>query len=236
MMFNIFLIEDDKKLESMVKEYLERYGYKVHTVNKFNEIEEEFKIINPDLVLLDINLPYYDGFYLCRLFRKSSNVPIVVISARSDDMEQVMGIELGADDYIVKPFSYEILIAKIKASLRREYGEYANKSQDYLNIKGLILDESTFKMTYKGKEIDLSKNEFKLIKKLIENKDKVVSREELLETLWDDIAFVDDNTLTVNVTRIKQKLGNIGVENSIKTKRGVGYSFESSYLNGDIDE
>jgi len=234
-MFKIFLIEDDKKLESIVKEYLERYGYKVYTVNDFKEIEIEFQKNKPDLVLLDINLPYYDGFYLCRLFRKNSSLPIIIISARSDDIEQVMGIELGADDYIVKPFSYEVLIAKIKASLRREYGEYANKIQD-IRVKELLLDESSFKMKYRGKEIDLSKNEFKLIKKLIENKDKVVRREELLEALWDDIAFVDDNTLTVNVTRIKQKLCDIGMKDVIRTKRGLGYIFESKYIEDDIDE
>lgn len=225
-MYKIFIVEDDEKLKNHIKEYLEKYDFEVYCVNNFKEIDNEFIEINPDLVLLDINLPYYDGFYFCRTFRKNSNVPIIITSARNTDTEQIMGIELGADDYIVKPFNLQILLVKIKACLRRTYGEYIDKKCISINVNGLTLDENKFIMFLDDKEIELSKNEFKLIKKLLENKNKVVKREELLEVLWDDSSFVDDNTLTVNVTRVKNKLKEIGIIDAVKTKRGVGYVFQ----------
>jgi len=225
-MYKIFLIEDDDKLNNHIKEYLEKYDYDVFTVDDFKNIENQFMSINPDIVLLDINLPYYDGFYFCRAIRKISKAPIIITSARNTDTEQVMGIELGADDYIVKPFSLQILLAKIKACLRRTYGEYIDEKSTRININGLIIDENKFMVSFNDKETELSKNEFRLLKKLLENINIVVKREELLEVLWDDSAFVDDNTLTVNVTRVKNKLKEIGIENTVKTKRGVGYVFK----------
>lgn len=225
-MYKIFLIEDDDKLNNHIKEYLEKYDYDVFTVDDFKNIENQFMSINPDIVLLDINLPYYDGFYFCRVIRKISKAPIIITSARNTDTEQVMGIELGADDYIVKPFSLQILLAKIKACLRRTYGEYIDEKSTSININGLIIDENKFVVSYNDKETELSKNEFRLLKKLLENINIIVKREELLEILWDDSAFVDDNTLTVNVTRVKNKLKEIGIENTVKTKRGVGYVFK----------
>lgn len=229
-MYKIFIVEDDEKLKEHIKEYLERYDYEVFTVNDYKEIEREFDDINPDLVLLDINLPYYDGFYFCRIFRKKSTVPIIIISARTAETEQIMGIELGADDYITKPFSLNLLLAKVKACLRRTYGEYLPDKSTSLNINGLMLEESNFKIIFNNKELELSKNEFKLLKKLIENKDEIVTREELLGILWDDSTFVDDNTLTVNVTRVKNKLKDIGISSIIKTKRGVGYILHSKLI------
>lgn len=227
-MYKIFLVEDDEKLKDHIKEYLERYDYEVVTVDDYREIDNQFDKVNPDLVLLDINLPYYDGFYFCRVFRKKSKIPIIIISARTAETEQVMGIELGADDYIAKPLSLQLLMVKIKACLRRTLGEYAENKNNIMGANGLLLDESNFKMIYKQRELELSKNEFKLLKELIENKDKIVKREELLEILWDDSVFVDDNTLTVNVTRVKNKLKDIGIEGVVKTKRGIGYIFDSS--------
>lgn len=229
-MYKIFLVEDDEKLKEHIKEHLERYDYEVVTVDDYKEIDKQFDDINPDLVLLDINLPYYDGFYFCRIFRKKSKIPIIIISARIAEAEQVMGIELGADDYIAKPLSLQLLMVKIKACLRRTLGEYAENKNDITGANGLLLDESNFKMTYNQRELELSKNEFKLLKKLIQNKDKIVKREELLEILWDDSIFVDDNTLTVNVTRVKNKLKDIGIETVIKTKRSIGYIFDSSVV------
>ncbi|MEW8955450.1 response regulator transcription factor [Clostridium sp.] len=231
-MYKILIIEDDAKLSSFTKEYLERYNYSVYEVTDFNNIEEEFQSIKPDLLLLDINLPYYDGFYFCRALRKNSNIPIIIISARSNDMDQVMAIELGADDYVTKPFKLEILLSKVKAALRRTYGEYAIRENNQLNVGDIYIDEDNFKLLYEGREVELSKNEFKLIKKLIEKKNRIVSREELFQELWDDYNFVDDNTLTVNITRLKNKFLSLGVKNIIKTKRGVGYILDYRALDG----
>ena len=236
-MYKLMIIEDDMKLSSIVKEYFEKYDYRVYELKEFKDIEKQFEEVNPDLILLDINLPYYDGFYLCRVIRKKSNVPIIIVSARNGDMEQVMGIELGADDYITKPFKLEILLSKVKAALRRSYGEYSAKGSNELGINKFNLDESSFKMSYKESSVELSKNEYKLVKKLIENKDKIVTREELLEVLWDDSSFVDDNSLTVNITRIKNKFLELGIEDVVKTKRGVGYFLNSASIEeGDCDE
>lgn len=222
-MYKIFLVEDDEKLNEHIKEYLQMYDYEVYVVEDFKNTEKEFEFINPDLVLLDINLPYSDGFYLCRVFRKKSNVPIIITSARTAEIEQIMGIELGADDYITKPFSLKMLLTKISAALRRT-NELSNDKKS-LKINGLELKESNFRINYKDREIELSKNEFALLKKLVENKDVILKRETLLELIWDDSEFVNDNTLTVNITRVKNKLKELGIEDVIKTKRGVGYVF-----------
>lgn len=232
MPFKIMVIEDDEKLRELVRECLERYGYLPVCVSDFQNIEPQFQQEDPHLVILDITLPYFDGFYLCRIFRRKSKIPILIVSARSGEMDQVMGIELGADDYIIKPFSTELLLAKIKAALRRSYGEYAepdDRSQ-CLCVKGITLDESSFRLQYNGDSCDLSKNEFKLVKKFLENRDKILSREELLAELWDDSSFVDDNTLTVNVTRVKNKLANLGIQAAIRTKRGSGYFFDTASM------
>lgn len=222
-MYKIFLVEDDEKLNEHIKEYLQMYQYEVYTVKNFKNTEKEFEEINPDLVLLDINLPYCDGFYLCRVFRKKSNIPIIITSARTAEMEQIMGIELGADDYITKPFSLKMLVTKISAALRRT--NELSKDFEGLSVNGLELKENNFRARYNGKEIEFSKNEFALLKKFVENKETILKREELLELIWDDSDFVNDNTLTVNVTRVKNKLREIGIEDVIKTKRGVGYVF-----------
>lgn len=233
-MYKIMIIEDDEKLRSLTGDFLSRYGYNVATPDDFKNIEETFESEKPDMVLLDINLPYYDGFYLCRVFRRKSKIPIIIMSARSGEMEQVMGMELGADDYVTKPFSSEVLLAKVKAALRRAYGEYVLNEEPVTRVKDLVLDENSFKILFRGTVLDLSKNEFKLVRKLLENKDRIVSREILLEELWDDSAFVDDNTLTVNVTRIKSKFQALGISDIIKTKRGAGYFFDSSALEDNL--
>lgn len=235
-MYRLMLIEDDMKLSALVKEFIEKYGYEVYEQEDFNNIEKQFELLKPDLVILDINLPYYDGFYLCRAFRKKSKVPIIITSARSGEMDQVMAIELGADDYITKPFKFEILLSKIKSALRRTYGEYSLKESTELRIKGLCLDENSFKMSYKGKSVELSKNEYKLVKKIIENKNRIIEREELFSELWDDLTFVDDNTLTVNISRIKNKFLELGISDIIKNKRRVGYMFNYAAIDGENDE
>ena len=222
-MQKIFIVEDDEKLRAITGEYLQRYGYSIHFVENFKNVIEEFHQLEPHLVLLDINLPYFDGFQLCRAFRKDSHIPIIFTSARSSDFDQVRALEMGADDYLTKPFSLELLLAKVQASLRRTYGEYSSGKESVLSVDSLKLDTSSFTLSRNNITLELSKNELKLLKKLMESPGEVVSRESLLEELWDDTLFVDDNTLTVNVSRGKKRLRDLGLDNAIKTKRGVGY-------------
>ena len=224
-MYKIFVVEDDEKIINLIKDKLERYDYTVVTVKDYTNIKGEFIDENPHLVLLDINLPNYDGFFWCREIRSISKVPIIFISARFSDMDQVMAIENGGDDYIIKPFSFDLLLAKIKGAIRRTYGEYAeNISKDILEVDGVFLYKSQSMIEWQGNKIELSKKEFGLIYILISNIDEIVSREILLEELWDDVDFVDDNTLSVNITRLRKRLEDIGIKNSIQTKRGQGYS------------
>ncbi|KMJ59903.1 transcriptional regulator [Bacillus sp. LL01] len=222
-MHKIMLIEDDRQLNELVGGHLERYGYTIHQPTDFQHIMESFSDIQPDLVLLDINLPYYDGYFLCRSIRQQSMVPIIIISARSTEMDQIMAMELGADDYITKPFTFELLHTKIKATIRRVYGEYATKDKGELSVEALKLDSQTLAIQYGGNREELSKNEYILLKKLMEHHETYIPRETLIEEVWDSLTFVDDNTLTVNMTRIKQKLSSLGLSNVIISKRGVGY-------------
>ncbi len=235
-MKKILVIEDDEKIRDMICGHLKRYGFATLYTDDFRNIESYLEKNDAHIVILDINLPYFDGFFVLRLIRKKSNIPVIILSARNGDMDQILGIELGADDYIVKPFNLDVLLAKIKSAVRRTYGEYSSKDEDVLTVNGLSLDADSFKMSYNGKVSDLSKNEFKLLKVLMDNSDKVVSRERILEELWDDTTFVDDNTLTVNVTRIKAKLSDIGISNVIKTKRGAGYMLSSDFTQGGADD
>jgi DNA-binding response OmpR family regulator len=225
------IIEDDMQLRNQIKEVLLGYHYDVYAVESFRVIEEQFIKIAPHLVLLDINLPYYDGNYYCRMYRKHSNIPIIITSARNSDMDQILSMELGADEYIVKPFNIQVLLAKVNALVRRLYGDYSgNDTNKDITLQGITLDSAGFRITYQNTSEELSKNEFKLLKKFMLNPNKVIAREELLEEIWDESSFVDDNTLTVNVTRVKSKLSNLGIEDIIKTKRGAGYLFDISLL------
>ncbi|MGD6781444.1 response regulator transcription factor [Sutcliffiella horikoshii] len=222
-MHKIMLIEDDRQLSELVGNHLERYGYKIHFPKDFQYIIESFTEVQPDLILLDINLPYYDGYFLCRSIRQQSTVPIIIISARSTEMDQIMAMELGADDYITKPFTFELLHTKVKATIRRVYGEYASRVTGEISTEGLKLDSQTLVVQFEGNREELSKNEYILLKKLIEQHNTYIPRETLIEAVWDSLNFVDDNTLTVNMTRIKQKLSSLGLRNVITSKRGVGY-------------
>ncbi|MGD6774816.1 MULTISPECIES: response regulator transcription factor [Bacillaceae] len=222
-MHKIMLIEDDRQLSELVGNHLERYSYKIHYPKDFQYIIESFTEVQPDLILLDINLPYYDGYFLCRSIRQQSTVPIIIISARSTEMDQIMAMELGADDYITKPFTFELLHTKVKATIRRVYGEYASRVTGEISTEGLKLDSQTLVVQFEGNREELSKNEYILLKKLIEQHNTYIPRETLIEAVWDSLNFVDDNTLTVNMTRIKQKLSSLGLRNVITSKRGVGY-------------
>lgn len=228
-MYKIALVEDDPELSFIISKMLLRYQYEVVLVKDFNNVVEQLIEINPDVILLDINLPYLDGFHICKAIRKKSNVPIIITSARNTDADQILGVELGADDYVVKPFSVEVLQSKIKASIRRAYGSFhADKTN--LVIGEFQLDFNTFTLFYHNKRVELTKNEFKIMKYLSERPNVIVPREDLLTELWDDVAFVDNNTLNVNISRIKTKLADIGIHEAIHTKRGYGYQFVSYWL------
>lgn len=229
-MYKILVVEDDKKILKLTKDRLERYGYDVAVVKDYSNIKGEFIKEEPHLVLLDINLPNYDGFFWCREIRSISKVPIIFISARFSDMDQVMAIENGGDDYIIKPFSFDLLLAKVKGIIRRTYGEYAeNDSVDIYEADGVYLHKSQNIVEWKDNKIELSKKEFALLYILITNLGNIVSRETLLEELWDDMNFVDDNTLSVNIGRLRNRLEAIGIYDSIKTKRGQGYSMVKTW-------
>ncbi|MBC7958910.1 MAG: response regulator transcription factor [Vallitaleaceae bacterium] len=217
------IIEDDLSLRDAMINMLERYGYKGVYIKDFRNIENEVIDVNPHLIFLDINLPYFDGFYYIKAIRKISKAPVIIISARNSAGDQILGLELGADDYLIKPFDTEILLAKVKSVIRRIYGELSVEDKKMLTVGGLILDESRFKASYKGHQVTLSKNEFLILKRLIEHQGEIVKREVLFEDIWDDKEFVDENTLTVNITRVKGKLDELGLQEVIKTKRGIGY-------------
>lgn len=228
-MERILLIEDDYKLCELIKEYLDQNGYYVCIVEDFINLDKEIEKEKPDLVLLDINLPYFDGYYVCREIRSKSNIPIIITSARNGDKDQVLAIDLGADDYLVKPFKLEILHSKIKAVLRRTYGEYACEKKE-IKKTNLYLDETNFSIHFKDKELELTKNEFKIINMFLLNGGRVIKRQEFFQILWNEDTFVDENTLTVNITRIKNIFKELGLNNIIKTKRGVGYMFNNSLI------
>ena len=234
-MYSIMLIEDDRKIGELITTHLERYGYKMFRVRDFSNIKNEFLDNKPDLILMDINLPFYDGFYWCNSIRCCSKVPIIFISARDSDMDQVMAIENGGDDFITKPFSYDVLLAKIKGILRRVYGSYASADKDYLRSGDLVMYTGKNVVSFRNQTLELGKNEFALLYHLVKNINKIVSREELLEILWSDTEFIDDNTLSVNVTRVRKKLETIGIFNAITTKRGIGYIMSDSCINKNGD-
>lgn len=230
-MSKIMIIEDDIQLCNHIKEVLQGYGYDIAIVTDFMTVEQQFQRIKPDMVILDINLPHFDGNYYCRKFRKESRIPIIVTSARNGDIDQILSMELGADEYVVKPFNIQVLIAKINALFRRSYGEYASSDQaGTTEVQGIRLNEKGFKISFGDKTLELSKNEYKLCNKFLCKADQVITREELLEELWDTSCFVDDNTLTVNVTRLKNKFSELGIPEVIKTKRGAGYIFDTQIL------
>ncbi|KEO82604.1 response regulator transcription factor [Tumebacillus flagellatus] len=230
--YKICIVEDDQKLADLLQTQLERFGFEVSLIARLESIDAEVLACKPHLVLLDINLPYYDGFYWCRRIRQQSKVPIVFLSARSGEMDMVLALESGGDDYLTKPFHPEVMMAKLRALLRRTYGEYAEPAagDEETEFQGLILDAHRHTIrcprTSGDTVLSLSGTEAGLLKKLIRAEGKVVSREDLLSALWDDTQFVDDNTLTVNVARVRRKLEELGLPTAIVTVRGQGYRLE----------
>src|SRR5699024_2529773 len=223
-MNKIMIIEDDPKIATYLASYISKYNYQVVVIEQFEHIFDEFRTQQPDLVLLDINLPYFDGFYWCRQIRTISICPVIFISARMGEMDQVLAIENGGDDYITKPFSPDIVMAKIRSQLRRAYGAYAGNQQErVLEVAGLKLFPERHELRFSDSAIDLTKNENNILELLIERYPRVAGREDLLEKLWDDQTFVDENTLNVNMTRVRKKLENLGLYDAVETVRGSGY-------------
>ena len=226
----IYIIEDDIAISTLLKDYIDRYGFAATIVKNFDNIIEEFEAINPNLVLLDINLPKFDGFYWCTKIRQKSNVPIIFISARDSGMDQIRALESGGDDYITKPFHYDVVIAKIKSHIRRTYGEYAPKLEErVVELDGLKFYPERLELEYKNEKLIITKKEGILLDCLIKKYPKVVSRDYLLEKIWDDIEFVEENTLNVNVSRIRKRLDELGIEDAVHTVRGVGYKLNKNW-------
>lgn len=220
-MYRIFLVEDDETIARLIKKHLEKWEYEVSTVQDFGNVLGEFAACDPQLVLLDIRLPFYNGHYWCTQIRQVSKVPIIFLSSVSDNMNIVMAMNMGADDFIPKLFDLEVLTAKVQALLRRSY-DFAGSSS-MLEHKGMLLNLSDATLLYQEQKVELTKNELKILQTLIENKMQVVTRETLMTRLWESDMYVDENTLSVNVNRLRKKLTSIGLEDSILTKKGIGY-------------
>lgn len=220
-MYRIFLVEDDETIARLIKKHLEKWEYEISTVQDFGNVLGEFAACDPQLVLLDIRLPFYNGYHWCTQIRQVSKVPIIFLSSVSDNMNIVMAMNMGADDFIPKPFDLEVLTAKVQALLRRSY-DFAGSSS-MLEHKGMLLNLSDATLLYQEQKVELTKNELKILQTLIENKTQVVTRETLMTRLWESDMYVDENTLSVNVNRLRKKLTSIGLEDSILTKKGIGY-------------
>lgn len=219
-MKKILIIEDTDTIREELTKLLTRYGYEVLAPTDFENILEYVKENNADLVLLDINLPYFDGYHICREIRKDSNIPIIIVTSRDSDMDEIMSMNLGADDFITKPYNTQILLARISALLRRTY---SLAEQEILTYGDLKLNLSNGTISCKERTEELTKNELKILACLLKNKGNVVSREDLMDYMWNSDIFVDDNTLSVNVTRLRKKLEEVGVKGAIETRRGLGY-------------
>ncbi|WP_342758101.1 response regulator transcription factor [Kineothrix sedimenti] len=220
-MYKVLIVEDDNTIAEEVGRHLIKWGYEVEAVTDFGDVLGHFGRFLPQLVLMDIGLPFYNGYYWCGEIRKVSQVPVVFVSSASDNMNIVMAVNMGGDDFITKPFELEVLAAKVQAILRRTYSFSAQTS--LMEYKGLLLNLSDMTLVCRNEKIELSKNEYKILQTLFENTGKTVTREIIMKRLWDDECFVDDNTLTVNINRLRKKLEGIGMEELIVTKKGIGY-------------
>lgn len=220
-MYRIMIVEDDLTIAGVIKEHLSKWDYEAIYITDFKKIIEQFIQFEPQLVLLDVMLPFFNGFYWCSEIRKISKVPVMFISSANDNMNIVMAMNMGGDDFIAKPFDLNVLTAKIGALIRRTYS-----FQGQVNViehNGVVLNLSDTTLVYRDQKIELTKNEYKILQLLMENMGVVVSREEIMQRLWESDSFVDDNTLTVNINRLRKKLAESGLENFITTRKGLGY-------------
>jgi two-component system response regulator protein BraR/BceR len=225
-MYKILIVEDDDVIAKTMMKHLTSWGYEVQCTDDFKNVLTQFASYDPQLVLLDISLHFFNGYHWCTEIRKMSKVPIIFISSASDNMNIVMAINMGGDDFIAKPFDLNILTSKVQALLRRTY-DFTGQTH-LLEHKGAILNTSDSTITFNGRKLELSKNEYKILHILLESKGKTVSRDTLMTRLWESDAFVDDNTLTVNVNRLRKKLTDLELNDFIKTKKGIGYLVEQA--------
>lgn len=220
-MYRILIVEDDRVIAEMVKKHMESWGYEVLCVEDFKNVLGEFAAFSPQLVLLDISLPFFNGYHWCSQIRQISKTPVIFLSSASDNMNIVMAINMGGDDFVAKPFDLNVLMAKVQAMLRRTY-DFGGQTGIFEH-RGVILNLSDTSVYYEGHKVELTKNEFKILQILMEQKGSVVSRDRLMTRLWETDSYVDDNTLTVNVTRLRKRLEEAGVRDFIVTKKGMGY-------------
>ncbi len=220
-MYKILIVEDDKTIANAVKKHVETWGYQAYATQNFQNVMEDFAREHPQLVILDITLPFYNGYHWCSEIRKVSKVPILFLSSAADNMNIIMAMQMGGDDFVAKPFDLTVLTAKIQALLRRSY-DFAGQTR-IMEHCGIILNLADATLLYEGETLELSKNEYRIILTLLECTGSVVSRETLMEKLWATDSFVDENTLTVNVARLRKRLAGIGLSDFIETRKGLGY-------------
>lgn len=220
-MYKILIVEDDETIAGGLKTHLEKWNYQAECMTDFKDVMGKFLEFEPQLVLLDIVLPFFNGFHWCQEIRKISKVPIIFLSSVNDNMNIVMAMNMGGDEFIEKPFDLNVLTAKVQALLRRAYSFQGNVN--VLEHEGMLLNLNDASLSYKGEKISLTKNEFRILQMLMENSGKIIARDDIIARLWESDAFIDDNTLTVNVARLRKKLENVGMERRIKTKKGIGY-------------
>ncbi len=220
-MYRLLIVEDDAVIAGAVKQHMESWGYEAICVENFQEVLQTFVTQSPQLVLMDISLPFYNGYHWCDEIRKISKVPIIFISSASDNMNIVMAVNMGGDDFVAKPFDLNVLQAKVQALLRRTY-DFAGDSK-LLEHKGMIFDTGNGLVANGGARVELTKNEMGILRCLLEQKGRIVTRDKLMERLWESDSFIDDNTLTVNVARLRKKLEEIGIHDMVKTRKGIGY-------------
>ena len=223
-MYRIFLVEDDDAIAAAVVKYISSWGWEARRAGDLTRVIEEFTAFAPHLVLLDIGLPYRNGYHWCAEIRKLSRIPIIFLSSASDNMNIVMAMNMGGDDFIPKPFDLEVLSAKVQALLRRTYD--FGGAAPLLESRGAVLDTGDNTLTYQGQKLELTRNEYRILQVLLEQKGRTVSRDTLMRKLWETDSFVDENTLTVNMTRLRRKLEGLGLTEFIRTRKGLGYQIE----------
>ncbi len=220
-MEKILIVEDDEKLRDELELFLNNNGYMAESIKTFDNTIQDILKINPDLILLDINLPGADGEFICKEIRKKSNMAIIMVTSRDNELDELISLNYGADHYITKPFNIQILLAKISSLLRRTNMTVANNNT--IDAKDFVLNMSKSTIEKENKSIELTKNEYRILKYLVENREKILSREDIMACLWEDESFIDDNTLTVNITRLRNKLEELGLKELLETRRGQGY-------------